>query len=546
MSNENKDRGTGASEQRTETGGQRTTEAQRRWVAPSVVALMLMPTLLFCAQMASTFWPGLHYDSVLYSTVAVNKSLGEPFRFEAYTPALLNRPDGDLGHHGLLSYAIYGAAMADGTYGAYFRVSSAITFLSVCLLALLLFLQTKAFGWWGIFVPVAGGWLLLAVLVQIQGRPEHLVPLVVIVCELTVRLGKLGVSSAGVLRGICCGLVASISPAPALLYATGLAMFYFAVLPWAELFKVGAFAAAASALTWLGLTVFLFGYSPWAALAGAAGADIDYRARSLAHRQWLFKANTPWIGLLYGQTLALLVAAAGRRVLSDKWPLLAGAASLLLLGALVLAVDMTGVKNPGVNYRSIPFVPLWLLFVCTVALAGQPAAPSTQKWWLVLNRAALAVFLLVTTFGGVRFLWERYREAGAEVSAFAETKAAYDALKATLGPYERIGMDQFGSASDIVLDGPPWSMLSFVMYSPDFAESLVEAEEQLGVRVAYLVRSPRFMPVPQQEIGPFVLTGQSFPAESPAPKTYGLYIYRRMDAALPRNAVPRDGAAMPR
>ena len=506
----------------------------RSWIVPGVVALLLMPALLFCGRMASTLWPGLHYDSVLYSTVVVNKSLGESFRFDAYTPALLNRPGGDMGDHGLLSYVIYGAAMNDGTYGAYFRASSAITFFSVCLMALLLFLQTRSFGWWAVLVPAAGGWLLLAVLVQIHGRPEHLIPLVVILCELAVRLGKLGVSSAGLLRGVCCGLVAAISPAPAVLYATGLAMYYFAVFSWAELLKVGALAAAASALTWSGLTVFLFGNSPWAAFAGAAGSDIDYRARSLAHHQWFFNANTPWIGLLYGQTLALLVASALRRVVHDKWPLLAGAAGLLLLGALLLAVDMTGVKNPFVNYRSIPFVPLWLLFLCAVVLVGQPPAPSTQKWWLVLNRAAFAIFLLLTTLGGARFLWERYREAGAEASAFAETKAAYDALKAKLGPNERIGMDQFGSASDIVLDGPPWSMLSFVFDSPEFVESLEEAEEKLGVRIVYLVRSPRFMPVPRQEIGPFVLTGQTFPEGAPAPKTYGLYIYERVDTRGPR------------
>lgn len=510
----------------------------RRWLAPAVVAVLLMPTIPFCVQMASSLWPGLHYDAVLYSTVAINQDAGVPFKFEAYTPALIERPEGDLGFHGLLSYPLYAAAMGESSYVAYFRTLSAITLLSVWLSALLLYLQTRELVGWSVVVPAAGGWALLAVLTQIQGRPEHLIPLIVVLCELLAYLMRRRPMGVAALRGACGGLVAAVSPAPALLYVVAFALFYFGRLPWERLVKVGALCAAACAATWFGLTLFVFGNSPWEALTGAAGSDIAFSARSLAHQHWLMNPNTPMIGLLYGQALTLLVLAAGRRVWCDRWPILAGVVGMSLFAVLLLVVDATGVKNPFVNYRSLPFLPLWLAFLVSVVLTGPSDGSTWERWWLKINRAAFALFLLATAAGGVMFLYERYREGVAESRAFSQANVVYDELKAQLGPNERIGMDQFGNATDIVLDGPPWRMLSLPPDFVEFTEIVEEAEKGLGVRFAYLIRSPRNMHPPAERFGSFVLVDQSFPKDSPPPKTYGFYIYKREEEGAPPS--PQD------
>jgi len=513
-----------------------------------LVAVGIFSALYGTVLMSRTLWPGLHDDAVLFSTPLINRAATGENYFEVYTPFLVKRESVTaFNWHGQLYNAVVAPLLAAPDYPSllvFLQRVNALGFLSA--FAVFFFAARRYCHWpaWGAaLLGLACAYATLTLLIYLQGRPDHGIPLAFLLFAF-IRLVLPNVCLAPWLEGAVIGVFAAISPLVGAVY--GLAVFFSWGLRQASVpsyLRQVALAAAVAFAVYLLLSALAYDGSVWDLLIGTLrGYQEPFRV-NLHHLVPFWLAHR----MLPGALLPIAVASALAAALlwsSLRRPEFRRAAliSLFPLAALGFVFVRQGIL----------FAPHYYTFVALLPAAAwwvlQESARLPEAWPAGVRRFAPGAVLLCMAavgLGAVRSIALQPSVASGAPSYAEALQAARD-LEASLAGGEVIGIHQYlNSCSPVVLARPPWRFKTHAISEP--LATTEQAEQKLGFRVAY------YFSLQHQEKPPVVegfeliddhysrkaayLGGFRLLSYSPG---YGYAIYRRTDAGKPQTKKAGD------
>ncbi|MDB9307795.1 hypothetical protein PN471_03865 [Aphanizomenon sp. CS-733/32] len=167
-------------------------------------------------------WPGLHHDSSLYATPILNLAVGNGWLFDAYTPALVARDSNEYSFHGVLYPIIFGLLLKSTTYEKLFfwiAITNALTF-TVYTFLFYRTIETKNSAW-GVLIATIFGITSGAICLYLQGRPEHLAPLLTSL-PMLAREYSITRKYSRYFTYITLGLLFILSPLVGIIYGMGI------------------------------------------------------------------------------------------------------------------------------------------------------------------------------------------------------------------------------------------------------------------------------------------------------------------------------------
>jgi len=475
-----------------------------------IITVLAIAGLCGCWQSLYTLWPGLHQDGAIYSTVAINRANSMGNTYDVYAFNLLHSSgDRNFRWHGQLYYPLAALFMAEPAYQSFLRLLHASNLLAFLLAIAAFFMASRRLLHLGAMASVAfgvgAGYAVVGLMQYLHGRPEHAVPLVLLVF-LLIREMAGARSLANWVYGIQIGVVAAISPLPGALLAV-YSVFALA-LKEQELKPIllgllgrGFFAVA----TWLLLMAAVYPWSllDWLKNTSMVQKDIwafqdrfypDFPAFNVGWVTsfWFTMPFAPGLGALF------LLAAATAVFLLVKTCLNSGQLLRKLLLAACLIVPLpqiwwSGIGGCPLNYSLICFFPavaVWLLEQMrgvvafrNVRLAG-PAELRIPDW---ISRSFVPLVLLFAVswpglgFARTSLMQDAILKNGV---SYAEALARFEELKSQLGQEEVILIDLYTNPrSAVVFDGPPWKSIA---YEGSLDGPLEKIEEKLNFRGKYI------------------------------------------------------------
>jgi hypothetical protein len=490
-------------------------------------------------QMTKTLWPGLHDDGVIYSTVVINSASGLGNQFAVYTPSLvLSEGKTAFVGHGQLYYPVVSALLAKPDYEAlltFLHQSNLFAFLLAVSVFTLASRRSLKLGWLSSsFMGGFGGAAVVAVLHYLQGRPEHGIPFVLLVCQLVVLLLNWP-SMPSWLVGAQVGVVGAISPLPG------------AILGFASLFSFSLRTQETKALI-IGISTILgFSFLIWVLVTSAVyeGSLVGLLLNSTKGAKyfmfrpheipeyWLKLNLAPGVGFifLFGVCVAFIkalhVIAGAQGILQKFFVSLA----MLPLGYLIFK---HGVAWAATNYCFLAFFPSVAIWI----IANMP----TMAFWPIrnvnlLNRIAAVVLFFTLSLPALGFFrtglfQNSILEKGV---SFLTARSEINEFRNRLKGNEVIMIHSYNNArSPVVFDGPQWKFRS----QPFFG--FLNVEKQLGYTAKYYLVLQNANDSPPKCDGfsliyerfataPVLLFGRAIKKTTPG---YGFALYERNDEQL--------------
>jgi hypothetical protein len=445
---------------------------------------LAMASLL--AVMAHEGWPGLHHDAILYVTPAVKSANGEEWNFAIYTPPLLHRPQGDWSWdaHGQLYQAVLLWLMPGGDMSDLMAAMGSLNILTVLALAVYFvvsFSRVAGMGDWGVTawtVFSLGG--STSILLWLQGRPEHLLPLLLAVGGLAYGLAR-APWQRDLVAGIVVGLIAATSPLPGLVAASAcLVVLGLGQDRWLQLLRRALGVGGAALVAWYLAILVSCPFSPLEVLRNtiAASAQVPRpRGLSLIIEAWLLNPSFYLVGVPFLGAFVLAVAKACKTPLGLARRVLLG----LLASNLLYWVSQSGIIFPGFYYNLLGFYPVVVVWTMRhLAGAQQPSAMLPTVRWVAAS--ILLVATMAASTGVVRnaLLLVPYRDAGLTLQ-MARSYAGEEFAR--LKPGQRIALPPYHRPCMVVLDDGGWHLVTLAEDLP----SLTKVETKLGIEVKVLL-----------------------------------------------------------
>ena len=458
----------------------------------------------------TTFWPGLHQDGANFSTVAINLANGLGTKFDVYLiNFVINQGNQSFNWHGQLYYPVASLLMQGSSYESFLRLLYAINLVALFLSFIVFALATRrslafpailsaAFG-------IGGAYATVGLMQYLQGRPEHGIPLVLLLASMARELTPRR-ELPGLVNGLVIGVIAAISPLPGILMAIFSVFVFAAKEANAVNLLLGVLARACVALvSWCSvmLVVYPWSFREWFQSTRNFQNQIydfinpfypDFPAFNVGWvtNFWFTMPFAPGLGALF------LLAAATALFLFVKTCLNSGQLLRKLLLAACLIVPLpqiwwSGIGGCPLNYSLICFFPavaVWLLEQMrgvvafrNVRLAG-PAELRIPDW---ISRSFVPLVLLFAVswpglgFARTSLMQDAILKNGV---SYAEALARFEELKSQLGQEEVILIDLYTNPrSAVVFDGPPWKSIA---YEGSLDGPLEKIEEKLNFRGKYI------------------------------------------------------------
>ncbi|MCX5949028.1 MAG: hypothetical protein NTY67_12895 [Cyanobacteria bacterium] len=211
-------------------------------------------------------WPGLHWDAALYATPVLNVGRSEGWLIDDFPLIALINTDRSYHAHGVLPVLVFGALFKAKTYASLLFLQGLVNALTFGVYSLLFRLALKRQGFWSLPASLALGVMAGIAAVALQGRPEHLIPLILIAPFWAFFKGATR-SACFYIAAIVTGVVFVTSPLPGLMLAIFCSLGLGYVLParslaaWKYLITFASIAAAVSVLI---ITLFCpFSFFDW-------------------------------------------------------------------------------------------------------------------------------------------------------------------------------------------------------------------------------------------------------------------------------------------
>lgn len=413
-------------------------------------------------------WPGLHQDAALFATPILNYANDGQWRFTSYTEQLVNRETDEFNRHGQLYQIIFGAILRTKNYESFmFRcgIANAVTYVLYLWLFWLHFHRRKrsyAFVWAAICATVP-----LSICVNLQGRPEHLIPLFSAMPVL-LRMWDTTAQYSRPSLYATAGLVFLLSPVPGVLFS--LAVFCWIWLhdndfAWRESLRAVALASSVVAAV-------VFG---WFRSDALTWLQNTFSAQSGAPVSWWRLVSSPfifdvpfWNGVILCLITALVVALARR---SRPFVLL-----------IVITVGFVLLPSAQI-YSYAGLLPIGFL---TFIEYGSPVGYPTFRG--ILSTVATCSFLAnVIAFARTIVLLAYCMTNGV---SFQDARLAVSPFNSEVDlQTESMGFLWMGRPSFVVLGDAtnPWIAAQENVLTPEGDQLLVKFERKFNRRIAYIV-----------------------------------------------------------
>lgn len=375
-----------------------------------------------------TGWPGLHWDAVLFAPTILNVARGEGWQFNSYHFSadefqlllMNNRP---YNAHGVLNILILGRLLNINSYSKLFFMSgiiNALTFLSYSIL----FRNSLPFKkWQGIATSLIFGIMAGMIGVGLQGRPEHLIPLLVSL-PLWARALHLKHIYNLLICAIITGVVFIASPLPGILLGAGIfvlmALMQGDYHPrfWAHMILFAIVALGSAALT---IEIFC----PFSFLAWLRNLS-TVREGAMDMTQWLLRPRSAAGSSMYAPLWNLTVIAG---VVSAT---LALARKKCFASLIVMWIILARVLPKANDYGYAGFLPAMVLIICHhIFLSTENRKLDTTFFnqpWLILLSGVATLYLL----GFAKVVQQTIQQWNSP-STFAAAKASIAELTAGIG-----------------------------------------------------------------------------------------------------------------
>ena len=435
--------------------------------------------LAFLLSTGITCWPGLHHDAGLYTTPIVNSAARGVWELECYTPAVMSDLGTSFNRHGMLYQWVFAKVLRCSSYERIIEWSSALTAFS--------FLFTLGLSWRilhrenAVTAPwFASGIAAMTALfgLWVQGRPEHLIPLLMLLPVIANEWGVTRSWSRHVGYAVL-GLVIVTSPLPGVLCCLG-TVAWIALQHRQHLVKELIICAALSLASAVLVLLVSCPVSPW---------------------QWVLNTVHSTNGT--PSNLGAFVTP-----LPDELPYWN---VLVLMSMFVLAVGLCtrGLWWLALILGGVFYAFLWKLQVYVLACfvpAMMLALVSPQARLLslpaCLQRTAMVLVAFVS-FTSARTLIKQglvavvFCQSGA---SFAQTRSAIADLQHTLAPNERIGFMWLARPSFVVFGQPGKGFISVepevLKNTPDPLLAAYEAKHHVQVRYVLVPQHGYMLPPP--------------------------------------------------
>jgi hypothetical protein len=260
-------------------------------------------------------WPGLHWDAALYGTPVLNVARGKGWIFGSYGPNITQRDGLAFDYHGILHVFAYGVILKAATWSRYLLLQGIINALTFSVYsAVYAYLLTRDYG--ARFRVLAAALLLGSVAgvlcLGLQGRPEHLVPLILCL-PLAAFLLVSNRFHQTIMLGISAGILITASPLIGIFFSVLLAFYWLGTnaggaLDYLRNLLLGAFSTLATSLLLLAL---LTPFSPlewYLKVFGSSQATVSFEGLLLSFKSniWGYSLIAPWWNII---SIALMIIA---------------------------------------------------------------------------------------------------------------------------------------------------------------------------------------------------------------------------------------------
>jgi hypothetical protein len=193
----------------------------KKSLAILIYLFIILITVLFIA-FGIFKWPGLHHDAALYTTPIINLAQVKGWIFESYAYTLVNRSSNQYDFHGFLYQLVFGLIFKTSSYERIFLLSGLINSASFLIYTYLAYqkLGQKA-NPIDIFLSINIGIMAGIICLYLQGRPEHLIPLIMSI-PLLLSEFKFAKKYIAYVSYIIGGLLFILSPLTSVAYGLGL------------------------------------------------------------------------------------------------------------------------------------------------------------------------------------------------------------------------------------------------------------------------------------------------------------------------------------
>lgn len=465
--------------------------------------------------MNKTLWPGIHQDGMLFSTVVINQANGFGNKYNVNDFQTDTSHNGNkFSGHGQLYYPFAASFMRGNDYPAFLRFLYTINLLTyVCSsLGFLLFSQ-RVFQfnylkciWFSLIATYSVSGLLL----YLQGRPEHGIP-IVLTFFILIREVFFKNSLPAWLSGAEIGIVASFSPLPGALFAiyrvfsrsldeSNLPKLFFWII-----------ATAISAIcVWFGLNVLIYDDSVIDLIQNILASTKAYnKIGSILppfplfnldwfNYSWFRREYCPGIGMVFLLNLILAMYAVFLKLKSSYcWISKLIPSSCLMITSFLIWHN--GFSHSPINYTFLCFYPLMLLWFIE---KSSNVLPCLFRRFLRRNTDGISLYLLnksdkivmevifitacalsfLPALGYARVVSVQEQILRSGIS-YEDTLLRVQNLKNNLKENEVILIDLYSpSRSAVVFDSPPWR---FQAFEEPIDKNLEVVEKKNGVFAKY-------------------------------------------------------------
>lgn len=465
--------------------------------------------------MTKTLWPGIHQDGMLYSTVVINQANGFGNYYNVNDLQLDARlTDNKFSGHGQLYYPFAAHFMRGSDYPAFLRflyIFNLLTFVCSSI-GFFLFSQRVFFCSYlkSAWFSLVASYSVSGVLLYLQGRPEHGIP-IVITFFILMREVFFKNSLPPWLYGAQIGIVASFSPLPGALlaiysvFSRSLDECNFPKL----IFWIRATAVSAI-FVWFGLNVLIYDDSIFNLIKNILASSKAYnKIGSLLPQFPLFNLNwfsyswfrreyCPGIGMVFLlNSILAMYAVYIKFKSSDCW--FSKLTPLFCLFITSYFIWYIGFSHSPINYSFLCFYPLILLwfieksanvFPCLfraffgrytdgISLYLQNKSDKIVMEAIFITGFALSFFPALG-YARIAIVQEQILRYGI---SYEDALCGVQNLKNNLKQNEVILIDLFSpSRSAVIFDSPPWR---FQAFEEPIDRDLEVVEKKNGVFAKY-------------------------------------------------------------
>ena len=453
---------------------------------------------LACAGVAAIFvwfgktgWPGLHWDAALFGTPVINMArnkgwLWAPGLGDAWRPLSLIRDSFVYNIHGLLHVILYGGFFKTKTWSDYtaaMGIVNALTFASYTALYAVLLAKRGRAGFKSYGSALLLGLIPAVISLGLQGRPEQIIPLLLIL-PLLASLSGAKRSISILVSALTLSLVAIASPLPGAMFFLAMITYYGLLTNrnWRErCCDIAAFSALTVSIGWLIITL-LTPFTPidWVTTVLGRGSE-TLNLNGLLHGPadwggWTLVAPG-WSLLTIFFILSGLAAVWKRR----------GRVGLIAIAALVTAWIVLNQKTADYSYA--PFIPYALALgliaphdLLLPKLKGDGTGTLFQRLMVALG----CVYLLVLGWYALASWLLPYQELSLKQAETIFLQSA--AGKESNNPEIAIGYPWLRWPSMVALGNPDASYISLdIATQPEDRDEVSRYESKTGRQIKYLV-----------------------------------------------------------